>query len=178
MEESELIEDPTFDQEPPDVVTETTVPRRSGNRENFSGDVLAQIVARKTRVGAAAISDSREVIQRHVYSFVLEGDQATPDFFVDDNGEYFDVMVTLRSLTSREEIAALQGVTDGSAAPMKLARACLWKLNDRALSEEEKELVWEGLGMKGRQLCMLGFNVLGGASQSALGKFRRTLSPS
>lgn len=158
--------------------TETTVPRRMGNRENFSGDVLAQIVARKTRSGAAAMGDSREIIDRHVYSFVLEGDQGAPDFFVDSEGNYFDVRITLRSLTSREEIAALQGITDGSAAPLKLAMACLWKLNDQVLGPEEKELVWEGLGMKGRQLCLLGFNIIGGASQSALGKFRNTFSQS
>lgn len=159
--------------------TETTVPRRPlGNRENFSTDVLAQIVARKTRTGAAAMSGGRELIDRHVYSFVLEGDQGAPDFFVDSEGEYYDVRITLRSLSSREEIAALQGITDGSAAPLKLAMACLWKLNDQVLSPEEKELVWEGLGMKGRQLCLLGFNIIGGASQSALGKFRNTFSQS
>lgn len=156
---------------------ETNVPKAS-NRTNFSGDVLAQILARKSGTGAAALNNSKELIGRHVYSFVFDGAEGTPEFFADEEGEYFDVKITLRSLSSREELEAMQGVTDGALAPFRLAYACLWKLNDKVLTPEEKELLWEGIGMKGRQMCLIGTNMIGGASASALGKFRSTFLPS
>jgi hypothetical protein len=149
--------------------------RPSSKRENFAPDVMAQVFNRKTKSGMAAMRGG-DVIERNVFEFVLDGSQATPAFFVDEDGEYFDVKIQIRSLNSREEVAALQGVTDGAQVPFALARACVYALNGTPLDEAQREFLWEGLGMRGRQLALLAFNMLGGASQAALGKFRRSFS--
>lgn len=157
-------------------VEHVTNVKLTAEKENFSPDVLANIFARMAPTGAAALRGSGEVIRRNSYTFTLDGASATPEFFVDSDGNYFDVQITVRSLNSAEEIAALQGVTEAAQVPYLLANACLYALNGTPVAEAQKAFLWEGLGMRGRQIVLLAYNMVGGASQGALGKFQRTFA--
>ncbi len=145
------------------------------NRPNLDRGLMAQIFERKTKVGPGALRDG-EIIERKRYSFILDGSVCTPGFFQDEDGVFLDVRIGLHSLTSAEEINALKGMRDPGQAPFMLARACLATLNDEKLTADQRDFLWEGLGMGGRQLCLMAFQSFGSASYAALGKFQSTLT--
>ncbi len=135
-----------------------------------------RVFERLTKRGAAALNGG-EIIGRKVRKFILDGQSCAPDFFVNpDSGDYFDVEVTMRGLTSSEEIAALNGVTDAGQVPYLLARASFYALNGKPIPEERKDFFWEGFGMQGRQLCMMAFSHVGSASGAAVGKFHKSIT--
>lgn len=138
--------------------------------------VADRIFQRVTKRGAAALTGG-EIIQRKLRSFVLDGQACTPDFFIEPStGEYFDVQVTLRSLTSAEEIEALNGLTDAGQVPYLLTRAALYAINGKPIDPDRKDFFWEGFGMQGRQLCLMAFQHIGSASGAAVGKYQRSIS--
>lgn len=146
-------------------------------RQNFSPGLMGQIWEKRVPQGAKALSHTGELVARAKFEFILDGSVCTPGFFADEEGDYFDVRITLRSLDSKDELAALHGLRDAGQSPFRLAKACLYALNDQPLTSEQRDLLWEGLGMGGRQLVLVGFNSIGAASMTALGKFRRTFTP-
>jgi hypothetical protein len=146
------------------------------NRPNLDRGLMAQIFEQRTKVGPGALKDGGEVIERKRFSFILDGSVATPGFFQDEDGVFFDVKIGLHSLTSAEEINALKGMRDPGQAPFMLAKSCLASLNDERLTAEQRDFLWEGLGMGGRQLCLMAFQSFGSASYAALGKFQSTLT--
>lgn len=145
-------------------------------RADTSPDIADRIFNRLTRPGASALSGG-DIISRKIKSFTLDGQSCTPYFFWDAaTGEYLDVKVTMRSLTSSEEIEAMAGLTEPGQLPYLLGRASLYALNDTPIPEDRKDFFWEGFGMGGRQLCLMAFQYVGSASGAALGKFQRSIS--
>lgn len=139
-------------------------------------EVADRIFQRLTKRGASALQGG-ELIARKTRSFILDGQSCTPDFFIEPStGEYFDVQVTMRSLTSTEEIHALNGVTDAGQVPYMLTRAALYAINGKPIPEARKDFFWEGFGMQGRQLCLMAFQHIGSASGAAVGKFQSSIS--
>jgi hypothetical protein len=143
-------------------------------RENFSPSLLDQLWESKTKLNAEAMAGGGELIKRTKLTFTVDGAVCSPDFFVDENGDYYDVQLTMQSLMSDEELDALAGISTPSAAPLMLAKQALCALNGRALTQVQRDWLWEALGMGGRQLCFLAFQQIGSAGASALGKFRRS----
>lgn len=138
--------------------------------------VADRVFDRLTKRGAAALGGG-EIIGRKVRKFILDGQSCAPDFFVDpDTGDYFDVEVTMRGLSSSEEIAALNGVTDAGQVPYLLTRASFYALNGKVVPEDRKDFFWEGFGMQGRQLCLMAFQHIGSASGAAVGKFHKSIT--
>jgi hypothetical protein len=154
--------------------TETTPAPPAPSRLKANPELITQLFERKTSVG---LTTDKPLIERRKFEFQLDGSACAPGVFVDEDGEYFDVMVTLQSLSSAEEIEALTGVRDPNQAPYVLAKRSLLALNGHVLSADEREFFWEALGMGGRQLAFLAFGTIGSASGVALGKFRATFSP-
>lgn len=145
-------------------------------RRDTSGDIADRIFNRITKVGPSALAGG-ELIQRKTKTFLLDGASCSPFFFWDEGtGDYLDVEVTVRSLTTVEEIEALKGMTDPGQVPWLLARASLWALNGTPIPYDRKDFFWEGFGMGGRQLAMMAFQHIGSASQVALGKFQSSIS--
>jgi hypothetical protein len=141
-----------------------------------SPDLADQVYQRMTKTGMAALNGKRDIIARRVRTFVLDGMSCAPDVFVDAEGNYLDFEVTLRSLSSVEEIQALNGINDPGEAPFRLAKASLYAINGKPISGDRKDFFWEAFGMQGRQICMMAFAHVGSASGAALGKFQRTIS--
>lgn len=139
--------------------------------------VADRVFQRLTKSGAAALGGG-EIIGRKVRKFILDGQSCAPDFFVNpDTGDYFDVEITMRGLTSSEEIAALNGVTDAGQVPYLLARASFYAINGKPITDEaRKDFFWEGFGMQGRQLCLMAFGHIGSASGAAVGKFHKSIT--
>lgn len=160
----------------PEVLDGDEAQAESVPAQNFDPGLLGRLFEAKTKTGQEALAGGGDLIRRSEAHFILDGASATEDFFVDQNGEYFDVRLTVRSLTSQEEIEALQGLRDASMVPFMLAKACLYALNGTPLDAVQKEFLWEGLGMRGRQLCLVAFQQMGGASDAALGKFQASFS--
>jgi hypothetical protein len=156
----------------PDPTEETEAPVRAGGGANVVEDVFRRL----TPTGPAALSGKKEVIPRRMRTFMLDGQSCSPDVFVDASGEYYDLEITMRSLDSSEEIAALQGVNDPGAVPYVMAKASLYMVNGRKIPADKKDFLWECFGMGGRQLCLMAFQHVGSASGAALGKFRRSIT--
>lgn len=159
------------------TVDPTQVPAESPPMNlNKSPDLAQRVFDRMTKTGPAALRPGQEVLPRRVRRFILDGACCLPDVFIDENGNYLDFEVTMRSLSSAEEIAALDGITNPSQAPFMLARASFHAINGQPLSVERKEWFWEAFGMGGRQICLMAFQQVGSASGVALGKFQSTVS--
>jgi hypothetical protein len=137
--------------------------------------LLERLWEQKTRTGRAALTGG-ELVERQRLSFDVPGDECAPGFFEDANGDPITVRFTMQSLTSGEEASVLNGLESPSQAGFLLAKACLWKLNGKVMDPDQKNLIWEGLGMKGRQLCFVAFQSLGSAAMASLGKSLQSYS--
>jgi hypothetical protein len=138
-------------------------------------DLVDRLQARHLPKGQAALS-ATEIVKRRKLSFDIDGVDCEPDMFVDEEGNYITFNVTLRSLSSAQEIEALRGIKDGTMAPFVMCRYSLYAINGKVLSENQRDFYWECLGSVGRQICLAGFNGLGAASEGAMGKFLSTRS--
>jgi hypothetical protein len=172
VEEATPIPEPTELDLSVDPTEETEVPFRLDE----SADMADRIFRKLTVSGAGALDQKKQIIPRRVRTFILEGQCCSPDVFVDEVGDYFDFKVTMRSLSSQEEITALNGVNDPGQVPYMLARACLYAINGKPIPADRKDFFWEAFGQGGRQICLMAFQHVGSASGSALGKFRRSIS--
>ncbi len=137
-------------------------------------DLVDRLRARHMPSGASALN-AGEIIKRRRVSFEIDGVECEPDMFVDDAGDYITFKVTLRALTSTQEIEALRGIKDATMAPMMMAKSSLYAINDKPIGENDRDFFWECLGPS-RQICMLAFNMLGAASEAAMGKYLSTRS--
>jgi hypothetical protein len=161
--------DPTID---PTIVPDEAPPMNIDR----SPDLAQRVFDRMTKTGAAALQPGREILPRRVRRFILDGAVCLPDTFVDAQGNYIDFEVTMRSLSSKEEIAAVDGIENAHAVPFALARASFHAINGKPLDSGQKEFFWEAFGMGGRQICLAAFQQVGSATGIALGKFRSTVS--
>lgn len=142
----------------------------AGSVADRGRDLVDRLQARHMPTGKDALQPG-EIIKRRKLSFDLDGVDCEPDMFVNDAGEYITFKVTLRSLSSADEIASLRGIKDGTAAPMMMCRLALYAINDAVLTPERRDFFWECFGTAGRQICMLAFHELGAASEASMGKY-------
>jgi hypothetical protein len=115
-----------------------------------------------------------ELFQRKEVTAVIDGSVCLPGTFCDESGKPFDFKVTLRSLTSSEEIAVFNEVDvseDQVSGAFQMAKKSLHKLNGAVIAAEQKDLLWELFGPGGRQLIVRKFGELNSISAGALGKF-------
>ena len=160
-----------------DVIEDPTIPIEVPDRIDRDAKLADRIFAKATKEGAGALG-GKEIIRRKTRTFVLDGQSCSPDLFVDESGDYYDFEVTMRSLSSAEEIRALDGVNEPGAVPFALAKASLYAMNGQVLKGDRKDFFWEAFGMQGRQICLMAFQHIGSASGAALGKFQRSISVS
>ena len=132
--------------------------------------------------GMNAMKGGSPLIKPREVSFLFDGSEGAPDFFTDTpgipGGTYVDVELTVRGLSSAEEIEALSEIgTAINAAPYALAKRALYAVSGRPIRPEERDLIWEGLCSGGRQMVLMAFqNLGGGASEAAMGKYRSSFS--
>jgi hypothetical protein len=117
-----------------------------------------------------ALSGKPTMMDRTI-TFPVDGSECKPNVFCDENGEYFDFELTMRCLAPEDELAVLERVTNGAVAPILLAKAMLHKMNGRLITLAQREWLWTALDMKGRNLCFVAYQMIGGASARSLGKF-------
>ncbi len=138
---------------------------------NKSPDVAAMAFKKCTRSGKDAHSKG-PLIKRHSVEFQMDGASCAPDVYVNDEGEYFDFMVTMRSLSPQEEDNVMAGVKIATAGtvPLKLVLASLYAINGEPIKKNQKDVIWASFGQGGRQICQMQFARIGSASEAALGK--------
>ncbi len=148
------------------------------DKKNADRDLFDRVFERMTPTGPNAMRAGAELIRRRRLCFTVDGASCAPDVFVDDSGEYYDFELTVQSLSSKEEIESLNGITEPGQVPWALAKASLYAVNGKPLPRDDTKIdfLWEALGMQGRQVVMLAFNQLGSASAAALGKFQRSVT--
>ena len=146
-----------------------------GSELNGDPNLLQSLWQRSTQTGGKALRGGKELISRLKCSFTVSGADCAPDFFVNEEGEYFDFTITLRALTAGEEASAMRGGDVGEVQGA-LVKASLFALNGTPFQEDQKDLIWEALGMKGRQIVNLAYQQIGGASAAALGKYRKSFT--
>lgn len=149
-------------------------PAPVGSVQDFRSDMLDRIMEAKVPKGAEALKHTGEIIRRREVTFDVDGADCAEGAFVDQEGNYLVFNITLRSLSSAQELECLRQVQKGPEAPFIMARMALYKVNGRELDEARRGFVWEALGMGGRQVVLGAFQVLGAASEAALGKYLST----
>lgn len=146
------------------------------DRIDDSADLAQRLWERHTTTGAAALKGG-DLIPRKRRTFLMDGASCAPFFYWDvDSGEYLDFKVTMQSLTSLEEMNALNGVTDPGQVPYLLAKMSLYAINGKPIPRDRKDFYWESFGSQGRQIALMCFQMIGSASGVALGKFQRSIS--
>jgi len=158
------------------VVAAELGPPEIQSPEDFSSDLMARLKTKHLPTGKDALK-AGEIIKRRRVTFDVDGAQCEPGMFVNEAGDYVTFKITLESLNSAQEVAALRGIKDGAQAPMLMAKHTLVELNGKKLEEAERDFVWECLGMGGRQVCFAAFQLsLGAAAEAGLGKYLLTRS--
>lgn len=148
------------------------------HNERAQSDFLDQLFGRMPS-GMDALSGGKSLIKSREVTFLFDGSAGAPGIFTDSEGNYLDVMLTVRTLSSAQEIEALSALGEGNimGAPYALAKQSLVAVEGKPLKTESRELIWEALGSTGRQLVLMAFQQLGGgASESAMGKYRASFT--
>lgn len=125
---------------------------------------------------APANSLSKSPIRQRELTFTLAGEACTPGFLEDEDGVPIDVRITMRTVDSGGELEALKKVSTPGEVAHQLAYAFLYKLNGRVLSEDQKAFLWEGVGIAGRHIMVTAYHRIGGAGESAMGKFLKSFT--
>lgn len=161
-------EEPNIPQTPEQLKAAMANPRAST-------DILDKLIARLP-TGPDALAQQVQLIKRRVVSFIYDGSCGAPGIFMDENGDYLDVKLYCRSLSTVEELEALQGVTTEMQAPFALAKKSLYAIEGKPIPNDNIDFIWEAIGPVGRQLCLMASQSLGNVSSSALGKYRSSFS--
>ncbi len=129
-----------------------------------------------TETNAAALTGGKkDLFPRQEIELIIDGSECAPGVFCDEDGVYYDFKVTLRALSSAEEldVFSVSDVTeDQVGGAFQMAKKSFYKMNGTRLKSDQKELLWELLGPKGRQLIMRGFGEISQISPAAVGKLR------
>lgn len=134
-----------------------------------------------TTRGAGAIG-GKSVVRRREITFVIDGGVGMlradgAPVFSDEDGNVLDVRIRMRSLTSAEERGVIKKVAGNpGSAPFELAKAALFSACGEKLDDAKKEWLWEVLGPGGRNLCVIAYNMIGGASATVMGKYQASIS--
>lgn len=158
--------------------TEGEFPERDFINPRATNDFMDRLLGRLPK-GMDALSGKKPLIRPREVTFLFDGSAGAPEIFTDaDTGDYLDVEITVRSLSSADEIEALSGISNNiGAAPYALAKRSLHAVEGKPLNSEGRDLIWEALGSTGRQLVLMAFQGLGGgASEAAMGKYRSSFS--
>ena len=142
-------------------------------------ELFAQIWSKLTAVDPKNVGKPMEVVKCRYFSWEFDGSLGAPGFFVDANGDYVDIRVQMKTLTSAEELEALSElVPDGiMSAPSMLAKRMLYRIGSVQLTADQRNVVWEALGVEGRRVAILASQEIGGpVSQGAMGKYRSTFT--
>lgn len=142
---------------------------------NQDPDLLNKLFQRFTATNAAALAD-RPLFMVRTLTFTVSGEECSPGIFVDDDGLPFDFTLTLKAMSSEEEIKALTDAPPGHAATMHLTKRMLHKVNGSRFPEAQRDFLWEALGMRVRALCFQAYLQLSGPSSAAVGKFQESSS--
>ncbi len=153
---------------------EETLRKEEEARTDMRPDLLQRTMDRVLPKGAAALKGGASPIPLRKVSFMVDGAQCAEGVFVSANGDYLLFELTLQALSSAGEINALREVKSGPEAPHVMCKYALHAINGNVLDPEQRNFVWEALGMGGRQIALLAFQQIGAASDAALGKFLST----
>lgn len=140
--------------------------------------MFEEVFRASTASGPGAMGGGAELLERRKVTFPLNGADGLyrrdgAPVFSGADGTIYDPIVTMRTLTAREEIEALKGVAETpESAPYQLALACVWKVSGKVLTRAERAWFWEAIGPAGRQRCLAQFAALGSASLAEMGKAR------
>ena len=158
-------------------VEEPEIPARATGGKDF----LKSVRDRLQPTGANAMKGGK-LFGRKEVSFVLDGSAGGvgpngQPVFSDDDGNLIDVEIVLHALTSGEEATALGDIKKAQDAPYQLAKAALCEIAETNInSQEDRDFWWEAIGQGGRQLCLVAFGHLGGASEHVMGKYQSTFT--
>ncbi len=143
---------------------------------NDDPGLATNIFNRITETNAAALSGGkRDLFPRQEIDLIIDGSECAPNVFCDEDGVYYDFKITLRSLSSAEEldVFSTSDVTeDQVGGAFQMAKKSFYKMNGTKMKSDQKDLLWELLGPKGRQLVMRGFGEISQISPAAVGKLR------
>jgi hypothetical protein len=143
---------------------------------------FAAIFEASTKRGAGALNGGSAALKRREISFLLDGGVGMlradgAPVFSDEEGNVLDIRINMRSLTSTEEKNVIKSAMQNpSSLPFELAKASLFKVAGEKVDAAKKEWFWEVIGSGGRQICVVAYTMIGGASQSVLGKYRTSMS--
>lgn len=140
------------------------------SKDDKRSDLMDRLTERLLPKGAAAMRGG-EIIKRREITFDLDGVECEPGVFTDEEGNYITFQVTLRGLTSAQELEAMRGVKDGTEAPLRMCKLALCAINGKPIERDRLDFWWEALGSGGRQICFMAFQSLGAASEAAMGKY-------
>lgn len=143
---------------------------------NADPGLLGKLFDRWTTTGQGAVTGYSPSLPQRTVTFDVDGADCEPGVFVDDNGEPFVFSLTLKTLLPEEELKALDAVQSPSSAPMYLAKAMLWKVNGEPVKVTQREWFWRALGMRGRNLCFIAYQQIGGATVRSMGKLQSSIS--
>jgi hypothetical protein len=165
-------------QEPTQEATEAAPAQDEFVNQRANADFLDQLFGRFPKGMDALSGKGGQLIKPREVTFIFDGMAGAPGIFTDENGDYLDVELTVRTLSSSEEIEALSSIgTEIGAVPYALAKRSLYAVEGKPLRDEQRPLIWEALGSTGRQLVLMAFqNLGGGASEAAMGKYRSSFS--
>jgi hypothetical protein len=139
---------------------------------NTSPQLLAELFDRMTTTGVAALRGGQELFERETYTYTVHGADCAPNAFVTSEGEIQDFQLTIRALSAEQELKAMSGVREPMTMPSLFAKASMYAVNGTTIANENhRNVLWNALGQKGRQLVTLAFGRIGAASEAALGKF-------
>lgn len=161
----------TLTKEQIEAMTEEELKELQASLVNKSPDVAAMAFKKCTRSGKDARSKGA-LIKRHEVTFQMDGASCAPEVYMDEEGDHFDFMVTMRSLSPQEEDTVMAGVKIATAGtvPLKLVLASLYAINGEPIKQNQKDVIWASFGQGGRQICQMQFARIGSASEAALGK--------
>ncbi len=145
-----------------------------------TGGQLRALFERSVKRGPDAMVGGSALKPREV-TFLLDGsvgelrEDGSP-VFSDEAGNIVDIPVTLQSLTPEKELNALRNQTDPASIPFALAKAQLARVGGEPLDTAMREWFWRAIGSGGRQICVIAAQHVGGAGQTVMGKYQKSLA--
>lgn len=136
------------------------------SEEQFAPGFAKQVFEQNTSTN----SMRSKGLPRKMATFVMDHTECGPGVFPQD------FKVTLRSLSSRDEMKAAKAAkSDPASLGFEMAKASLYKINGDLLGHAEKEFFWDAFDNGGRQLVMYAFQKIAGAREESVGKVLESL---
>lgn len=121
--------------------------KKAAASDSGNPNLLSTLFAEKTQSGRGAMGGA------HMFH-LKEVDLPMPAV-----GEFPEAFtLTIRELTSSQEIKVIESSSTQSGIGMAMAKASMKAVNGEEITLKTRDFVWEALGAKGRQLVVLGLN--------------------